>query len=87
MKQNADFQDGISQGKSTATYLPNRKSLTTNGIVHDSMFSIPQTNFKSAHLLNEMALIQFQSNRTVQGQFFLQAFKMLNFENGLIYCN
>ena len=29
------------------------------------MFNIPQANFKSAHLLNKMALIQFQSNRTV----------------------
>ena len=29
------------------------------------MFNIRQANFKSAHLLNKMALIQFQSNRTV----------------------
>ena len=29
------------------------------------MFNICQANFKSAHLLNKMALIQFQSNRTV----------------------
>ena len=34
-------------------------------IGHDSMFNICQTNFKSAHLLNKMALIQFQSNSTV----------------------
>ena len=34
-------------------------------IGHDSMFNIPQTNFKSAHLLNEMALVQSQSGRTV----------------------
>ena len=34
-------------------------------IGHDSMFNIHQTNFKSAHLLNKMALVQFQSNRTV----------------------
>ena len=30
------------------------------------MFNIRQANFKSAHLLNKMALIQFQSNRTVR---------------------
>ena len=29
------------------------------------MFNICQANFKSAHILNKMALIQFQSNRTV----------------------
>ena len=29
------------------------------------MFNIRQTNFKSAHLLNKMVFIQFQSNRTV----------------------
>ena len=29
------------------------------------MFNICQANFKSAHLLNKMALIQFHSNRTV----------------------
>ena len=34
-------------------------------IGHDSMFNIPQTNFKSAHLLNKIALVQFQRNRTV----------------------
>ena len=31
------------------------------------MFNIRQANFKSAHLLNKMALIQFHSNRTVAG--------------------
>ena len=34
-------------------------------IRHDSMFNIPQANFKSAHLLNKMALVQSQSGRTV----------------------
>ena len=34
-------------------------------IGHDNMFDIPQTNFKSAHLLNEMALVKSQSGRTV----------------------
>ena len=34
-------------------------------IGHDSMFNIPQTNFKSAHLLNKMALVQFQCSSTV----------------------
>ena len=33
-------------------------------IGHDSMFNIHQTNFKSAHLLNKMALVQFQRNST-----------------------
>ena len=34
-------------------------------VSHDSMFNIPQANFKSAHLLNKMALVQSQSGRTV----------------------
>ena len=34
-------------------------------IGHDSMFNIPQANFKSAHLLNKMALVQSQCSRTV----------------------
>ena len=34
-------------------------------IRHDSMFNIPQANFKSFHLLNKMALVQSQSDRTV----------------------
>ena len=34
-------------------------------IRHDNMFDIPQANFKSAHLLNEMALVQSQRNRIV----------------------
>ena len=34
-------------------------------IGHDSMFNIPQTNFKSAHLRNKVALVQFQCSRTV----------------------
>ena len=34
-------------------------------IGHDSMFNIPQTNSKSAHSLNKMALVQFQCSRTV----------------------
>ena len=34
-------------------------------IRHDSMFNIPQANFKSAHLLNRMAPVQFQCSRTV----------------------
>ena len=34
-------------------------------IGHDSMFNIPQTNFKSAHLLNKIVLVQFQCSRTV----------------------
>ena len=32
------------------------------------MFNIRQTNFKSAHLLNEMALVQFQRKSTVIGK-------------------
>ena len=32
---------------------------------HDSMFNVPQAYFKSAHLLNKMALVQFQCSRTV----------------------
>ena len=31
----------------------------------DSMFNIHQANFKSAHLLDKIALVQFQRNRTV----------------------
>ena len=31
----------------------------------NSTFSIHQTNFKSAHSLNKIALVQFQRNRTV----------------------
>ena len=34
-------------------------------IVHDSMFNINQANFKSTHLLNKMALVQFQCSRNV----------------------
>ena len=34
-------------------------------IGHDSMFNVPQANFKSAHLLNKMALVQSQCSRTV----------------------
>ena len=34
-------------------------------IGHDSMFNIRQTDFKIAHLLNKMALVQSQSGRTV----------------------
>ena len=34
-------------------------------IGYDSMFNVPQTYFKSAHLLNKMALVQFQCSRTV----------------------
>ena len=34
-------------------------------IGHDSMFNIRQANFKSARLLNKMALVQSQRNRTV----------------------
>ena len=34
-------------------------------IGHDSMFNINQANFKSTHLLNKMALVQFQRNSTV----------------------
>ena len=32
---------------------------------YDSMFYVPQTYFKSAHLLNKMALVQSQCSRTV----------------------
>ena len=32
---------------------------------HDSMFNIRQINFKTAHLLNKMALVQYQRNSTV----------------------
>ena len=42
-------------------------------IRHDSMFNIPQTNFKSAHLLNKMALVQFQRNSTVVTVHLLQS--------------
>ena len=38
-------------------------------IGHDSMFDICQTNFKSVHLLNKMALVQFQRNSTVDACF------------------
>ena len=31
----------------------------------DSMFNIPQANYKSAHLHNKMALVQSQSSRNV----------------------
>ena len=31
----------------------------------DSMFNIHQANFKKAHLLNKISLVQFQRNRTV----------------------
>ena len=31
----------------------------------DSIFDIHQANFKSAHLLNKIDLVQFQRNRTV----------------------
>ena len=34
-------------------------------IRYDTMFNIPPTNFKSANLLNKMALVQSQSGRTV----------------------
>ena len=34
-------------------------------IGHDNMFDIYQANFKSAHLLDKMALVQFQRNRSV----------------------
>ena len=34
-------------------------------IGHNSMFNICQASFKSAHLLNKMALIQSQRNSTV----------------------
>ena len=34
---------------------------------YDSMFYVPQTYFKSAHLLNKMAIVQFQCSRTVRG--------------------
>ena len=34
-------------------------------IRYDSMLNFPQANFKSAHLLNKMALVQSQSGRTV----------------------
>ena len=29
------------------------------------MFNIPQANFKSAHLLKKMALVQYQSGGTI----------------------
>ena len=32
-----------------------------------SMFNIHQANFKSAHLLDKIALVQFQRNRTANG--------------------
>ena len=35
-------------------------------IGYDSMFNVPQAYFKSAHLLNKMALVQFQCSRTVK---------------------
>ena len=34
-------------------------------IGYDSMFNVPQAYFKSAHLLNKMALVQSQRNSTV----------------------
>ena len=34
-------------------------------IGHDTMFNIHQANFKSAHLLDNMALVQFERNRCV----------------------
>ena len=34
-------------------------------IGYDSMFNVPQANIKSAHLLNKMALVQFQCSGTV----------------------
>ena len=34
-------------------------------IGHDSMFNVGQANFKSAHLLNKMALVQSQRNSTL----------------------
>ena len=37
-------------------------------IGHDSMFNIRQARFKSAHLLNKMALVQSQRNRSVRKQ-------------------
>ena len=33
------------------------------------MFDIPQANFKSAHLLNKLALVQSQSGRTVNAKY------------------
>ena len=37
-------------------------------IGYDSMFNVPQAYFKSAHLLNKMALVQFQCSRTVAAE-------------------
>ena len=51
-------------------------------IGHDSMFNIHQTNFKSAHLLNKMALVQFQRNSTVfsDGQLAYQYYQGTHYE-------
>ena len=37
---------------------------------HDNMFNIHQAKFKSAHLLNKMALVQSQYSRTVEWDVF-----------------
>ena len=37
-------------------------------IGYDSMFNVPHAYFKSAPLLNKMALVQFQCSRTVHGE-------------------
>ena len=42
------------------------------------MFNIPQANFKSAHLLNKMALVQSQSGRTVCSKDWLNRWKKTN---------
>ena len=54
-------------------------------IGHGSMFNIHQANFKSAHLLNKMALIQFQSNRTVINYLNMCNANILTVENTDVY--
>ena len=63
-------------------------------IGYDSMFNVPQAYFKSAHLLNKMALVQFQCSRTVDCNNLIGAAhtvimavkKAYNQENELLAC-
>ena len=54
-------------------------------IGHDSMFNVPQANIKSAHLLNKMALVQFQCSRTVTRIFCLLLSNYVISFNDMLY--
>ena len=53
MKQNADFDEGISQAQSNATQLPNPQYLTTNKSFQMRYYNGQSTKFQTSNFTKE----------------------------------